>query len=138
MQHRAPPGPYRDRLRYDSNFWLEMQFCDEHGIPHSQFLEWDPDSRAKALAFLIEKAERCALCGTAGWEWEENRRAYTPVEHFCMGCYLKSALEDDAGSSPGTTIRLVSSQSQAAAQRLMKQRREAARERRHAGRERPT
>ena len=82
----------------------------------------------------MEKAERCALCGTAGWEWEENRRAYTPVEHFCPGCYSKEALGESAGEMLGTTVRLVSSGSQEAARRLVQQRREAMRERRNEGR----
>lgn len=87
------------------------------------FLKWDPADRAKVLALLLEDGDRCGLCGTGGWEWEEDRRAYTPVEHQCIGCYLKAQLEHDAGDSPGTTVRLVSSHSQAAAVRLVEQRR---------------
>ena len=129
MQHGAEAGPYRDRLRYDGSFYLELQFCDEAGIPHSQFLSWEPEDRAKALSFMIAKAEKCALCGTAPWEWEENRRAYTPVEHMCPGCYAKESLSELTGSMPGTTVRLVPAGSQEAAQRILKQRREARRER---------
>lgn len=133
MQHRAEAGPYRDRLRYDGGFYLELQFCDEHGIPHSHFLggpnQWTPEDRAKALAYLMEKGERCGLCGTAAWEWQENRRAYSPVEHMCPGCYAKESVSELTGSMPGTTVRLVSAKSQEAAQRIVRQRREAARER---------
>lgn len=120
MQHRAEPGPYRNRLRVDGTFQLELAFCNDHGIPHSVFLSWDPVDRAKALAYLVEKGQACDLCGTAEWEWEENRRAYTPVEHFCMGCYLKAALQEETSNMPGTTVRLASSSSQAAAERLVK------------------
>ena len=41
-------------------------FCNTHGIPHSEFLEWDPDDRQKALAYLYEDSERCGMCGTLG------------------------------------------------------------------------
>jgi hypothetical protein len=55
----------------------------------------------------MEKAMRCDLCGTAEWEWEEDKRAYAPAEQFCMGCYMKTVYGDGGNSSPGTTIRLV-------------------------------
>ena len=129
MQHRAEAGPYRNRLRYDGTFWLELQYCNEAGIPHSQFLDWSADDRAKALAFMIENASKCALCGTAAWEWEENRRAYTPVEHLCPGCYAKESLSELTGSTPGTTVRLVPAGSQESAQRIIQQRKESRRAR---------
>lgn len=51
---------------------------------------------------------RCDLCGTAEWEWEEDKRAYAPTEQFCMGCYMKTVYGDGGGgNTPGTTIRLV-------------------------------
>lgn len=88
-----------------------MQFCTEVGLPHSKFLEWSVEDRMKTVAFLLEKADRCALCGTAQWEWEENKRAYQPVEHHCPGCYLKHVAGEEQAMMPGTTIRLVSSNS---------------------------
>lgn len=102
-----------------------MSYCVEQGIPHSTFKAWDPVDQAKVLAYLLEKGQTCELCGTAEWEWEENKRAYTPVEHFCMGCYLKAQLGEEAGSMPGTTVKLVSSSSRAAAERLVKLKRRA-------------
>ncbi len=48
------------------------------------------------------------MCGTAPWEWEENRFAYTPVEDFCQGCYQKSIYSDSQGKTlPGTNVKLV-------------------------------
>ena len=52
-----------------------------------------PERVAKALAFMLEKSARCDMCGTAEWEWEADRRAYEPVEKFCMGCYLRHMAE---------------------------------------------
>jgi hypothetical protein len=102
-----------------------MSFCNEHGIPHSEFLGWDPEDRAKALAFVFEKSMRCELCGTAEWEWDADRRAYEPVEKICMGCYLKHMAEEGGGLMPGTSIVMEPTRTRAAAQRHRKMKRDA-------------
>jgi len=85
-----------------------MGFCFERGIPHSVFLEWDPEDRAKILAYAIEQSSRCVSCGTASWEWEENRFAYTAVDEHCSGCYQRAVYQESMGSSmPGTSVKLV-------------------------------
>lgn len=107
-----------------------MTFCNQNGIPHSKFLEWDPDDRSKALAFLYEEGSKCGMCGTADWEWEQQDetgaikpvRAYEPVDNFCMGCYLKSIAGEDQGNQPGLSIRLVPRNSVEAARNLVAQR----------------
>lgn len=72
------------------------------------FLEWEPDDRAKVLAYTLEQASRCSMCGTAPWEWEDNRYAYTAIDEFCQGCYQKSAFTDQESKSlPGTNVKLV-------------------------------
>jgi len=101
-----------------------MSFCNEHGIPHSEFLDWDPEDRAKAVAYLIEHGLRCQLCGTAEWEWENNKFAFTAVEEFCQGCYQKSVFQDQQGSSlPGTNVKLIPTTPQLTAQMALKARR---------------
>src|SRR4051812_40774097 len=85
-----------------------MGYCHDKGIPHSVFLEWEPEDRAKVVAYSLEEASRCSLCGTARWEWDENRYAYTAVDEFCQGCYQKSAFSDQESKSlPGTNVKLV-------------------------------
>ena len=85
-----------------------MSFCNEHGIAHSEFLKWDPEDRAKALAFALEASERCQMCGTAAWEWEENKFAYEPDEKYCHGCYLKGSFSESTDTKlKGTTVTLV-------------------------------
>lgn len=112
MQPAGGPKPYRRRLRYDPEFFLELQYCFENGIPHSVLLEWDPVDRAKLLAFSAEKSERCFMCGTGLWEWDPaqggHRRAYDPVEKFCPGCYAKAAARssDPGRNMDGITIEL--------------------------------
>lgn len=97
---------YRNRLRVDPSFRLEISYCVDKGIPHEVFLDWEPESRAKVVAYLLEQAESCQLCGTAGWEWEENRYAYDVEEVFCPGCYRKE-VSSDGDKLPGTRIELV-------------------------------
>lgn len=122
------PGakPYRGRLRVDSTFYLELQFCHENGLPHSQFLSWDPVDRAKALAFCLEKAERCVLCGTATWEWDPaqggSRFAYEPIEMYCHGCYLKAVTSQDTANNPGITVELAPTGTPEAAKRFVRER----------------
>jgi hypothetical protein len=85
-----------------------MSYCNEHGIPHSEYLSWDPEDRAKTIAYLLEQGERCTMCGTAGWEWEENRFAYMAVDNFCQGCYQKSVYSETMSNSlPGTNVKLI-------------------------------
>lgn len=84
-----------------------MAYCYEKGISHDEFLSWSPESRAKTLAFALESAAKCQLCGTAEWEWEENRFAYEAEEKFCKGCYLKAVASEGHNNLPGTTVELV-------------------------------
>lgn len=88
-----------------------MRFCNANGIPHSEFLDWDAVDRSKAVAYLMEEAERCSMCGTADWEWDEDAKAYTPIEHFCRGCYLEKVYGEGREMKPGTTIRLAKTRS---------------------------
>jgi hypothetical protein len=112
VHQRGRSHPYRRRLRADSKFFFELQFCNENGIPHSQYLQWDPTDRAKAMAFAAVKAEHCVMCGTAEWEWDPKqggkRRAYEAVEKFCPGCYAKASMRnlEDGRNSDGVTVEL--------------------------------
>jgi len=97
-----------------------MSYCFENGIPHSEFLEWDPEDRAKILAYAMERSLRCTQCGTASWEWEENKFAYTAVEELCKGCYQKSVFQDQQSKSlPGTNVKLVPTTPQLKAQMIV-------------------
>lgn len=78
----------------------------DKGIPHDEFLSWEPESRAKTIAYLMEQGDTCQLCGTAKWEWEENPYAYDTEEAFCKGCYIKE-VSAEGDRMPGTRIELV-------------------------------
>lgn len=112
MQRGAGRVFQRARLRRDPTFALEVGYAFDHGIPYERFLEqWSPEDRARVSAVVLERAERCQMCGTAQWEWEDDLNAYAPVYHTCHGCRLKEAMaEDNTPKGKGTTIRLVPKQ----------------------------
>lgn len=128
MQPGAGSGPYRSRLRYDRDFFFELSVCSDYHIPHSEFLAWDLDDQSKAIAFAIEKAIRCTMCGTAPWEWDAlsggSRRAYEAVEVTCWGCYTKAAAQvhDVNRNMDGVTVELTPTGTRESAQRLLRQR----------------
>lgn len=84
-----------------------MEWCADHGVPHSEFLAWDEVDRAKLLAFILESRGRCSSCGTSGWEWDEDPNAYEPMRHMCRGCMILYAAEEDNDRSLGSRMVLV-------------------------------
>lgn len=62
------------------------------------------------------------MCGTAQWEWAENKYAYEAVSQFCQGCYIKHVTDDD-NALPGTTVTLLPTSGQSAAKRRVKEQR---------------
>jgi hypothetical protein len=86
---------------------MEMAWCSEQGIPHSEFLAWTDEDRAKQVAYLMESGERCSMCGTAPWEWEEDRFAYEALTIKCEGCFRKEVANEGTESSPGVRMTLI-------------------------------
>jgi hypothetical protein len=86
---------------------MEVSWASEHGLPHSALLEWDDEDRAKLTAYLLESNAKCQMCGTADWEWEEDRFAYEPAQKQCWGCYTKEISREGSNTLPGSTITLV-------------------------------
>jgi hypothetical protein len=104
-----------------------MQLCAEYHIRHSEFLSWDVDDQSQALAFAMEKAAYCQLCGTADWQWDEkvggSRHAFEAVENFCHGCYHQSGAQtnDPNRNMDGITVGLSRTNTREAAQRMVRQ-----------------
>ena len=76
-----------------------MDYCAPRGIAHSDFLEWDEESRVGAIAWMVEERITCSQCGTREDEWDPTRGgdrvAYVPVAHTCEGCArIEQAYED--------------------------------------------
>ena len=85
-----------ERYRSDRQFQLEIDYCAEQGIRHSEFLEWDEDDQAKAIVWLEEKNLKCPDCGTRREESDPKLggtlHAYH-VERFT--CYVCKNIEDE-------------------------------------------
>ena len=106
----------RRRLRYDHVFRLEADYSVDKGIPWKRYLrEFAAEDRALVQAVLLERSLRCANCGTAPWEWEDehgapNPGAFRAVTHVCLGDAaierLRKSQENTAGV-PGSNIKLV-------------------------------
>lgn len=86
---------------------MEMEWCADNGVPHSQFLAWQPSDRAKLIATLLERNSRCQSCGTADHEWEEDSGAYVPMVNVCQGCRVLYAAEEENETSLGARMVLV-------------------------------
>lgn len=46
---------------------------------------------------MQEKAEICAMCGTAEWQWAEDENAYEASVHICKGCQRKDWAREEQG-----------------------------------------
>ncbi len=75
----------------------------------------------------MEKGLHCVLCGTANWQWEENRFAYEAVETTCRGCYVKETVSRDSDRNAGVTVELRPTGTREAAQRRVAARNKARR-----------
>lgn len=88
-----------------------MAYCGPRGIPLSRFLQWPVDDQVAALGWLAEDRLRCPHCGTAEWEWEEDRDFAHAEARVCPGCNAigleRKAWEKSAEFMPGLSIRLV-------------------------------
>lgn len=74
------------RLQNDSQFAMEMRYCNDHNLPHSQFLSWAPEDQAKALAHFYYEAQRCN-CGLRPDDWpEHDHPTFTAEARYCPGC----------------------------------------------------
>jgi hypothetical protein len=84
-----------------------VAWCSDHGLPHSTLLTWSPEDRAKLTAHLMESSQRCQMCGTSQWEWDQDKHAYEGAINECRGCMIKDAAQEDVQSSAGRTVVLV-------------------------------
>jgi hypothetical protein len=77
-----------------------MAYCYERGIPHSHFLDWDPDDRAKVMAYYFWSSEICPHCNTRNSDWvDDNNRflddpTYEMTTIKCYGCGEMERMRD--------------------------------------------
>lgn len=88
-----------------------MDYCTPRGIPHSEFLRWRSDDRAKALAWQLRQAQTCGGCGTRPEEWQESqgghRYAYRAEHVRCRGCEVRAQGESSLPKNAGRGIHVV-------------------------------
>lgn len=81
-----------------------MEYCAPLGIPHSTFLQWDPDDRDKAIAWQLRKMSSCPRCGTREDEWEHDHNAYVGEMRRCRGCEVRERVESSVSPEDGKGI----------------------------------
>lgn len=62
------------------------------------------------VAYALEKATECPMCGTGSWEWEADPQAYEAALGHCPGCASKDLFREtlgEAARSPGASVNLV-------------------------------
>lgn len=107
-QHPPPCSEPGKRLRDDERLWEELSYCVPLGIPHSAFLDWDPDDQDKALAFERDKRSRCNGCGTRKEDWVEDEDAFISWHEKCPGCErLEQERDNVPEGSHGVHFRLL-------------------------------
>lgn len=97
------------RLIDDAVFRAELEFCDDHGLPHSFFRghgdgSWSDLDRRKALAYRAYKRTVCPGCGTRAAEWDEHaggdEDAYRASTHRCVGCQILADKQAEVPDGP--------------------------------------
>lgn len=66
--------------------------------------------RSVVVAVALEEAQRCGLCGTANWQWEDDPEAFVAASVVCPGCARRDVATEEAGSAArqhGATVQLL-------------------------------
>lgn len=84
-----------------------MSVCADYLISHSQFLEWDPTDRDKAIWWKVRQSEICPNCGTREDEWLRNRNAYRAEVKRCRGCEVREQFAETDEAKQGRGIYIV-------------------------------
>lgn len=83
-----------------------MAVCADYKLPHSEFLEWDPSDRDKAIWWHLRQAEKCPGCGTRHSDWEKDRDAYRAEIVRCRGCEIRQRTEDSITKDDGRGLQV--------------------------------
>ena len=80
----------QERYRSDQQFQLEVDYCSEGRIPHTEFLEWPEEDQIKATVWLSEQRLKCPDCGTRREESDPklggDLHAYHVEKFTCYVC----------------------------------------------------
>lgn len=88
-----------------------MAVCAAYRIPHSEFLSWSADDRAKAMWWHLRERQTCGGCGTRREEWvgSDGARldAYIAEAQLCHGCRAISAERDRIGENAPAGVQII-------------------------------
>lgn len=76
---------------------MELRYCYDKGIPHSQFLSWPEEDQDKVVAFILWDGAKCGSCGTNPSDWLDENGHMADDPPFVVGsrmCYGCATLED--------------------------------------------
>jgi hypothetical protein len=77
-----------------------MQFCNQAGIPHSEFLSWEESDQEAAMEYELHSGERCPGCGTFPSDWLDEKGQHKEPQPFlahtvnCLGCEALAEARD--------------------------------------------
>jgi hypothetical protein len=80
---------------------MEMEYCFDHAVPHSQFMEWSEDDQDKVIAYNVFKRTVCAKCGTIPEDWLDEQGEYLEPPPYvvttrhCPGCATLSDAREE-------------------------------------------
>ena len=99
----------QERYRSDQQFQLEIDYCAEGRLKHSEFLDWPELDQEKALIWLREQRLKCPDCGTISDESDPSKggdfAAYHLDRFTCFACKnIEDAYADERKRGRRKTI----------------------------------
>jgi hypothetical protein len=88
-----------------------MAVCAAYRIPHSEYLSWSADDRAKAMWWQLRERQTCGTCGTRREEWVSadgaHLDAYKAEGQLCHGCRAIDAERSRVGKDAPAGVQFV-------------------------------
>ena len=105
MQGTCVPPFILERYRSDPQFQLEIDYCSEGRIKHSEFLEWPEEDQVKATVWQSEQRLKCPDCGTNSAESDPSKggnfHAYHVDKFTCYVCKNVEQANEDSRATSG-------------------------------------
>lgn len=80
----------------DPQLVVEMAVCEYYRVPHSEFLRWDEQDRAKAIWYRSRQLGICPSCGIP----PEKAREYEPQITVFPCCQKRERAEEELSKRP--------------------------------------
>lgn len=80
----------------DQQLAAEMTVCEHYRIPHSEFLRWGEEDRAKAIWWRARQLSTCPSCGIR----PEQADAYVAQTSVFRCCQIRERAEEELAKMP--------------------------------------